>query len=561
MAEELERTEEQPILGSEPHAQTEPKTAADAQEHIETELLPPDGENAPEAIAEKPTEQAEGQSAPSDSTEGVPEEAATTDAELEQTAAREPVASGRPVLHRPQLDEGTTTPMPAATAPLPHVVDAPEPDDPSPEEVPADAPRLSDVGATFASWVRGRADALGALLASHRLAAALAALACVGAILGIVLWGIDAARVPTDEQVADDARARLAAPSYTVGDYAIDDPLVLTNVEVGTKRASSSRRDACDVTVLATFENGGMETRADAQLTYVREGSDWNCTAATVGKPSHRATAGVSQQKVLDNVSALLQAADHGEDGESLAALYRNARVEVVSDNFDEERQTDSLILHCASTGTFVNYECDLTVHFRFAAASGAWELVEALVSDGADDLGFAPLVGTWQGTFVSQQATEGKCLAARETGLTVVVSDAHATDDGDAVIEGTVSGVAHLHTDLASDATQTEGDLVLDAVPFTGSLSAGDVEQDIIGLLAGNDPKRDVAGIVFDCTTQDVAGGNVTLTLQFGLADAPDAATATLTSTHAYEDTILLVLPYQREARFVDSFTLAKAE
>ena len=56
-------------------------------------------------------------------------------------------------------------------------------------------------------------------------------------------------------------------------------------------------------------------------------------------------------------------------------------------------------------------------------------------------------------------------------------------------------------------------------------------------------------------------AGGTVTLTLQFGLADAPDAATATLTSTHAYEDTILLVLPYQREARFVDSFTLAKAE
>ena len=528
MAEEPERTKEQPTLGSEPSTQTEAAATTDAQDELVAEP----------AASETPAAD-----------------------EIEPTEAREPLVQGRPILHRPQAGNTLTAPLPAATAPLPHAVEAPEPDGEAPRQGPDDAPRLSDVGVTLAGWAHGRWDAAGAWLASHKLVAVLAALACVGAILGIVLLGIDAAQVPSDEQVANDARTRLAAPSYTVGDYAIDDPLVLSNVEVGSKRASSSRQDACDVTVLATFENGGMETRADAQLTYVREGSEWTCTAATVGKPSHRATAGVSQQKVLDNVGALLQAADHEEGGQSLATLYRGAHVEVVGDNFDEERQTDSLILHCASTGTFVSYECDLTVHFRFAAASGAWELVEALVSDGASDLGFSPLVGTWRGTFASQQAMEGKCLAARDTGLTVVVSDAHATDDGDAVIEGTVSGVAHLHADLASDAEQTEGDLVLDNVPFSGSLSAGDVEQDILGLLAGNNPKRDVAGIVFDCATQDVAGGTVMLSLQFGLSDAPDSATATLTSTHAYEDTILLVLPYEREARFADTFALTKSQ
>jgi len=560
MADELERIEDQPMADVEPSAEPKLQPVADAEPPAEPELQPMADAEPPAEPELQPVADAE---PPADSNPAQAEDKPASDAndELDQTAAREPVADARPILHRPQAGEAPTAPLPAATAPLPHAVEAPEPDDEDPATSPTDAPRLSDVGAAFMGWARGRLDAIGATLAAHKLAATLAALACVGAILGIVLLGIDLAQVPTDEQVAEDARARLAAPSYTVGDYAIDDPLVLSAVEVGGKRASSSRRDACDVTVQATFENAGMETRADATLTYVREDSGWTCTAATVGKPSHRATAGVSQQKVLDNVSALLQAADHSEGGESLAALYRDARVEVVGDNFDEERQTDSLILHCSSTGTFVNYECDLTVHFRFAAASGAWELVEALVSDGADDLGFSPLVGTWHGTFASQQAAEGKCLAAREAGLTVVVSDAHTTDDGSAVIEGTVTGMAHLHADLPSDAIQTEGDLALDAVPFTGKLSTGDVEQDIIDLLAGNNPKRDVAGIVFDCTTQDVAGGTVTLTLQFGLADAPDAAMATLTSTHPYEGTILLVLPYEREARFADSFTLAKAQ
>ena len=53
---------------------------------------------------------------------------------------------------------------------------------------------------------------------------------------------------------------------------------------------------------------------------------------------------------------------------------------------------------------------------------------------------------------------------------------------------------------------------------------------------------------------------GRVTLTLTFGQADAPDAATAALTSTHAYQDYFLLFMPYQRQARFVDHFTLEKA-
>ena len=255
----------------------------------------------------------------------------------------------------------------------------------------------------------------------------------------------------------------------------------------------------------------------------------------------------MSHDRALKHLDELLQAADTSSDGsESLGSLYRNTTVEVEADNFDQETQTEALTLHLSKPGTFVSYDCRLAAHFRFTEASGAWELVEVRASDGAKDLGFSPLVGTWQGTFRSQQTEVGKCLAASEAGLTVVITSADVKSDGQVLLEGTVSGVAHLHAATADDVQQSEGDLTLSEVPFTGSLAEDSVRQS--------------AGLVFVCTMQDQAGGQVTLTLEFGSASAPDAASATLESIHPFEDTILLIVPYQREAYYADTFTLVKA-
>lgn len=449
-----------------------------------------------------------------------------------------------------------TASLPATTMAFPQVEDAA--DEPT-EDQPLPPPSIGDVGATFVDWLRGRAQAARSFAATHKWTFALAALCAVAAIAGVAYWNARASRMPSDEQIRVDASSRLAAPNYTQSDYAIDEPLALTGIEVGQKSLSDTRRDACVVDVVATFANAGMETRADARLTYVREGDGWTCSAASTERASHHAVAGVDQQKVVEHVGALLAAADQDEASESLSSLYHNAAVEVTSEEFDEEEQVDTVVLHCASTGTFVRYECDLTAHFRFAPASGAWELAGASVSDGARNLSLEPLVGTWQGTFERQEASDAKCLAAGASGLTVTVTEAQLTDNGGASIKGTLSGVAHMHANLAKDADTTDGDLVLQDTAFTGSLSSGEVDLDVIDLLAGNNPKRDDAGLVFTCTTPDVAAGEVTLTLTFGQSNAPDAATATLTSKHAYDDTILLLIPYQREARFTDHFTLEK--
>lgn len=437
------------------------------------------------------------------------------------------------------------------TVRLPAVVDSPTTGGPGEE------PQLSDVADTFVLWLHGRLNAAGAFLSQHRLAAALVGLACVAAILVAVLLGLDATKVPPEEQIKSDAQALLTSPTYTVGNYATDDPLVLKSVDITSIRESDEVKGASEVEVLATFSNPVMETRADALLTYQRKGDEWSCIDSSVGNASHHATAGVNQQLVIEHVADLLRKADTRSDAEGLATLYRNAEIEVTNEEFSEEAQTDVVELHCASGGTFVDYECDLTARFRFVPASGAWELAEATVSDGAYDLGFSPLLGTWRGTFSSQQSSSHKCLAARDAGISLTITQANATADGGATIEGTLSGIAHLHADLDADATTTEGDTPLENVPFSGTLHASTDTDDLLELLM--EPEPEAAGIVFDCTVQDVTGGTVYLALTLGQANDPDAAIATLTSTYVYRDTFLLVVPYDRQSSFEDSFVLQK--
>ncbi len=465
---------------------------------------------------------------------------------------------------QPSLDDDVTPVRPDITATLrmPRTEEAPRDDASGPTAQASEPASLGDVGATIASWASGRAEALRATWRSYHLIVTIAALACVAVALGLTLWAADrGTRAPSDEQVVADALARLSAPSYTLGDYAIDQPLTLRSVEVAGSRASGTRGDGCEVDVVAYFSNAGMETRADGRLSYVRNDGEWACTAATVGNASHRATAGVSQERVVEHLEALLQEADEDDGRSPLPSIYRDATVEVLDETFDEGAQTDEVTLHCSTGGAFVSYECDLVARFRFAPASGAWELAEASASDGAKDVGLSPLVGTWRGTFASQDADAGKCLAARDAGLQVSVTRA-TLDGGDgAAIEGTISGIAHLHPEPGDDVDASDGDQMLQEVPFAGTLASGDVEMDVISLLAGNRPKKDYAGIVFECATQDLAGGTVTLTLAFGSAMAPDKATATLASRHSYQGTFLFVVPYQREARFTDHFELEKAD
>lgn len=469
-----------------------------------------------------------------------------------------PQADDGTILHRPTQDQlQVTMPMPSVTAPLPQPTPSPEAT-PSEQAPNTDNPSLKDVGTTFVRWLRTWVQATKQQVTQHRMTTIAIGLACVAALAIVALLNLKAHETPSDEQIISDASAQLSVPAHAQSPYLPDEPLSLQSIAVVEKERSQTRKDACDVEVVATYSNEHIETRAEGQLTYVKGNDGWTCTAAAIDKSSHYAKTGVVGDLILANIGELLAAADTNDDRESLVSLYRNANLTLTREEFDEEKQTEDISIHCTSSGTFVSYACDLDAHLRFVPASGAWELASASASDGAKDLGFDPLIGTWKGTFASQSSSSSKCLAAQAQGISITITKANMLQDGGASIEGTVTGTAHLHPDLRKDADSTDGDLTLEETPFTGKLAAREAGDGSFDWLLGSGDGP--AGIVFECSLPDVANGSITLTLELGSATAPDAATATLTSHNLYEDSILLFMRYTREAVFADTFTLEKA-
>lgn len=487
------------------------------------------------------------------------EDATEGDAEERADAPETDTASSAPT--SPTTDDGNATAefaMVTGTLELPVAVEAPAEEEPAQEP----EPRLEDVGHTLAGWLRGRFRALGALVSQHRAVGILLALACVGGLLAGVITSLNATQTPPDDRIEADAREMLAPPGHNTSTFDDKADLTLQDVRITGKHPNQGDDGTCLVNVEATFANERIESRADGELTYRREGDAWTCTDARTSGASHRAIAGISTQVLKGHLVDLLMQADTREDGESLATLYADADVEVTDEKFDEAAQTEDVELHCSSAKTFVSYECDLAAHFRFVPASGAWELASATVDEGAYNLGLGPLVGTWHGSFTEQQSSSRKCLAASEQGLTVKITSAAMTADGGAHVEGTLSGVVHMHGALTVDTQGTNGDQTLENAPFSGDLAqeeAGGTQDDLLAALAGTKSQGQSAGIVFDCTTQDLASGKARLTLTFGQADDPDAASAALASTYTYEDTMWLILPVQQQSRFEDHFVLEK--
>ena len=466
----------------------------------------------------------------------------------------------------PDAEEAQPT-LAGRTTELPHR-DAPEEDQPSPEEDQAtarrdpvsaeaprpdaqDAPRLHDVTSTFGDYVRGRRDSIVAFAKGHRAATALLITLAVVAVATLAIAFAQAGRVPSGEHIAADARERLSAPTYSGGTFGHDDVLVARDVDVRriTRSGSASAGDNAQfgasgyasAEVVVSYTGSFVSANQGATLEYALLDGSW----VDIGEASDvtvtwRASAGVDQEKVARNAHLLLERADEQgvpEGERPLAELYAGAAVEVSNESFDAEAQTDTLTLTCTRSETFYSYTCTMTVTFAFRQASGQWEVESVSVADGARERNLDPLLGTWAGTFQSQETDGEKCLAAREEGLEVVVSGASGGQ-----ISGTVSGVAHYHAHPSKDAADSEGDLVLENVPFSAKL----VESED-------------GGLAFEAKLPEDVDGSATLTLSFGADGDPSAVTARLTSSYQHTGSILF-FPLDETLTYTDLFSLAKA-
>lgn len=431
-------------------------------------------------------------------------------------------------------------------------------------------PHLSDVTGITGSYLRASFADFLAACKRHKggcLAFGAILVACVFILASATL---NARNVPGADFVEKDAWARLGAPEYAPGVFGSQDNLYMSEVKVDSQRRVVRTNDSsqaqfgasgyAEAHVTAKFGNGSVVATKTATLSYAKVGSTWQGIGGEAdASVSYEAVAGVPRTQVLANLDDLLAEGERslkaasktaggstGGAGLTLAQIYDGAKVSVESEDFDGEAQTETVSLTCVKASSFESYTCRLTAHFAFRPVNGVWEVESVEVNDDAKTRTFQPLVGTWEGTFQSQETDDAKCLGAGASPLSVTFEAAETADgDAGARLTGSISALAHFHEHPSADSAACDGDEALADVRLVANYYGGhnaDVDSDL----------------AFVAALPEEVGGTVTVTFGFGVGGDPTQAVARVQTTYPHKGTFLFI-PYDQTITYTDVYLLRK--
>ena len=431
-------------------------------------------------------------------------------------------------------------------------------------------PHLSDVTGITGSYLRASFADFLAVCKRHKggcLVFGAILVACVFILASAVL---NARNVPGVDFVEKDAWARLGAPEYAPGVFGSQDNLYMSEVKVDSQRRVVRTNDSsqaqfgasgyAEAHVTAKFGNGSVVATKTATLSYAKVGSTWQGIGGEAdASVSYEAVAGVPRAQVLANLDDLLAEGERsrkvaaktaggstGGAGLTLAQIYDGAKVSVESEDFDGEAQTETVSLTCVKASSFESYTCRLTTHFAFRPVNGVWEVESVEVNDDAKTRTFQPLVGTWEGTFQSQETDGAKCLGAGASPLSVTFEAAETADgDAGARLTGSISALAHFHEHPSADSAACDGDEALADVRLVANYYGGhnaDVDSDL----------------AFVAALPEEVGGTVTVTFGFGVGGDPAQAVARVQTTYPHKGTFLFI-PYDQTITYTDVYLLRK--
>ena len=475
----------------------------------------------------------------------------------EQSQAPAPASTTANLLNSTAAQGDTTYLSPSAspggTAEQPHpAIVEPEP------MKPGDNPNLREVADTAGKFVSAKQHRIGAFFSAHQRALGIGLAACVIGVLGVVWLVLNLVDAPTYTKIEEDIAARLPSFEYTGGTYGPDLQIPLSNVAV-TDRAGTKTPEGMEagegvgsaaygVEAEATYDNGVIRAVHDVGATYVRTDGSWGIVGELAERgTSFTARAGVDEQKVLNNVGTILEAAS-ASGATSLADIYSDGSFSVVGNVFkeaaDKNTATNDVTIHCQKDSGFYAYDGNVTAHFAFE--SGTWTLRSAEANAQASTRAFTPLVGTWGGELSSTTSNGATCYGAKEQPIQVTIDTVGDPSGGRGQVQGTISVLAHYHEKLEKQQDSSKGDTMLERVSFTGTIWAERDEG-----LGSN--------LTVECKTTGNAQGDVEFTLVFGTDEDPSAVLARVTSTHSYDEPILWLVPHQTTAKYVDTYTLSR--
>lgn len=359
---------------------------------------------------------------------------------------------------------------------------------------------------------------------------------------------------PSEAQIKNDVEQ--TANSWTpVGTYGYVDAYEVSSIDITEKNKEEVPAGAQElfggiggtsyaVKVKATASNGAVDSEAVLSGSYVKYEGKWRPLSLNVESVTSRAVKGVNPDSVQENASQILASVKDGNQNGGLSSIYRDAAVKVGKVSFDEDAQTSKVKLSYAAEDAFSSAKATVTANFTFE--NNAWSLASAQADEGAKTISYDKLIGTWKGAF--EETSHGKASGANcygaeggEPELTITSVDSKSLK-----IEGTFTGLIHDHAFLKGDANSCDGDRVMEATPFTATLSESSYPYGKVGA---------------ECTFPSSGGSITQITFGFGTNSDDDPNGAYLEVLHCFQcgpDSFFLPDPAEK---WEDVYRLKKAE
>lgn len=359
---------------------------------------------------------------------------------------------------------------------------------------------------------------------------------------------------PSEAQIKKDVEQQ-AISWASGGNYGYADAYEVTSIDVIEKKKEEVPTGAqglfggigstiYTVKVKAKANNGSIDSEAVLSGGYVKYEGKWQPLSLAVETMTSRATKGVSPDKVSENAIQILAAAEgDGQRGE-LSSIYQDAKVKVGKVAFDEDAQTSKVKITYTAEDTFTSAKAKVTASFAFE--NNTWSLLSAQADEGAKTISYDKLIGTWKGTF--EETDHGKAGGANCYGAEGSVPELTITsvDPKSLKIEGTFTGLLHDHAVLKNDANSCDGDRVMEATPFTGTLVESSYPYGKVGA---------------KCSFPSSGGSTTQISFGFGTNSDDDPNGAYLKVLHCFQcdlDTFFLPDPQEK---WEDVYRLEKAE
>lgn len=320
--------------------------------------------------------------------------------------------------------------------------------------------------------------------------AAVVAVIAIGAVAYISSHPTLLAPEITDEEALQDFEPTISAAGYGIDEsWGSTEDLEYKSAEV----TSTAEPDVANDSVIykyvtAIYENQDYQVYVYYADTYQYENDTWTRVDRYENGFDVKPLGGISDEAIIAHVPTMMQVIDADSEkarDENLQALYQaNTSFTVTENNTDTDGGTATIAISALSG--FKGYSGTITADFSwdYTEDSGVetWVIDSASVDDGAYEVSYDTLIGTWTGTLTSTSSHSKECYGGRNSPPTITIK---SVDNTAKTITLDITCLVHVHSYVTGQDVETsDGDQLLS---FNNVLATLDDKK--ISLYRAEDP------------------------------------------------------------------------